>query len=331
VHRWFVPNLSAAEERELIRLAQLGDKRAAIKLVQCFHKWILQLAGKRRGNYLLGVGANRSRGNELFDERIAAAFLAFWECVCSFKLELGYRLATHCRLRVTGAISDEAKRYRKRGIAGETLLQRIAFSRPYYPKITHAEGLRLKKRYHSFAEAFQALEEASKEVDHWIQPISYSTTGGDDDDQALKGKLLANDGADDRAQNEPEATAGTGYECFDNRRYQYAPHVRNHERHSRTIDQLVEEGAKRDARRLKEVGRRQYALELVWRLNKRFAARADEAQYRYGPQASNRDYTRRVQLRVAPKRRYAEITRTRDNMIANLGNDFDRAREKEAA
>src|SRR5262249_30528783 len=44
VHRWFVPNLSAAEERELIRLAQLGDKRAAIKLVQCFHKWILQLA-----------------------------------------------------------------------------------------------------------------------------------------------------------------------------------------------------------------------------------------------------------------------------------------------
>src|SRR5262249_9182228 len=149
--------------------------------------------------------------------------------------------------------------------------------------------------------------------------------------QALKGKRLANDGADDCAQNEPEATAGTGYDCFDNRRYQYAAHVRNHERHSRTIDQLVEKGAKRDARRLKEVGRRQYALELVCRLNTRFAARADGAQYRYGPQATNRDYSRRVQLRVAPKRGYADITRTRDNMIANLGNDFDRAREKEAA
>src|SRR5215471_3223797 len=94
---------------------------------------------------------------------------------------------------------------------------------------------------------------------------------------------------------------------------------------------LLKKAPKRDARRLKEVGRRQYALELVWRLNKRFAAQADEAQYRYGPEASNRDYIRRVQLRVAPKRGYAEITRTRDNMIANLGNDFDRAREKEAA
>jgi len=223
VHRWFVPNLSAAEEAQLVRLAQRGDTRAAIKLVQCFHKWILKLAGQRRGNYLLGVGANRTRGNELWDERIASAFLAFWECVCTFKPELHYRLATHCRLRVTGAISDEGKRYRKRGIAGETLLQRIAFSRPYYPEITHAEGKRLKKRYRSFAEAFAALDEAYKEVDHWIQPFSYSTSGGDDDNGTLKGKLLVNEGADDSAREELKPTAGTGYDCFDNR-YQDASH-----------------------------------------------------------------------------------------------------------
>ena len=323
VHRWFVPNLSAAEELELIRLAQLGDTRASIKLVQCFHKWILKLAGKRRGNYLLGIGADRTRGNELFDERIAAAFLAFWECVCTFKPELGNRLATHCWRRVTGAISDEGNNYRKRGIAGETLLQRVAFSRPYYPKITRAEGKQLQKRYRSFAEAFAALDEAYKEVDQWIRPYSYSTTGGDDDDGSLKGKLLANDGADDCAQNEPESTAGTGYDCFDNRRYQYG---------SRTIDRLVVDGAKRDARRLKEIGRRQYALELVDRFNKRFATRADEAQYRYGPQASNGDYGRQVQLRMVLNKPYrSKMTPMRDDMVVNLGGDFDQVREKEVA
>jgi len=102
---------------------------------------------------------------------------------------------------------------------------------------------------------------------------------------------------------------------------------RKHERYSRTIDKLVEDGAKRDARRLKEIGRRQYALELVERLNKRFAARADETQYRCKPEASNRDYSRRVQF----CRPYRAEMRTRDNMIANLGNDFDRVSEKEAA
>jgi hypothetical protein len=202
VHRWFVPILDAAEEAELVRLAQLGDKRAAIKLVECLHRWILELAGRRRGNYLLGVGRSRSHGNELFDERIAAAVLAFWQGVCTFRPELHYRLSTHCWLRVTGAISDEAKRYRKRGIAGETLLQRIAFSRPYYPEITHAEGKRLKKRYRSLSEACQALTEAYKEVDHWIQPFSYSTTGSEDDDRPLKSEVLANN-ADECAQNEP--------------------------------------------------------------------------------------------------------------------------------
>jgi hypothetical protein len=143
----------------LVRLVQPGDKRAALKLVQCFHRWILKLAGKRRGNYLRGIGASRFRGNELFDERIASAMLAFWECVCTFKPELRCRLSTHCGLRVTGAISDEGKLYRKRGMVGETLLQRIAFSRPYYPEITHAEGERLKKRYRSLPEALLALEE----------------------------------------------------------------------------------------------------------------------------------------------------------------------------
>ena len=168
---------------------------------------------------------------------------------------------------------------------------------------------------------------AYKEVDHWIQPFSYSTSGGDDDNGTLKGKLLVNEGADDSAREELKPTAGTRYDCFDNR-YQDASHFRKHERYSRTIDKLVEDGAKRDAQRLKEIGRAQYALELVERLNKRFAARADETQYRYKPEASNRDYSRRVQLR-RPYR--VEMTQTRDNMIANLGNDFYRVSDKEAA
>jgi hypothetical protein len=40
----------------------------------------------------------------------------------------------------------------------------------------------LKKRYRLFAKACAALNESRKEVDRWIQPISYPTTGGDDDD-----------------------------------------------------------------------------------------------------------------------------------------------------
>jgi hypothetical protein len=159
-YRYHGPGISAAEEAELTGRAQSGDKRAGLRLVQAFHRFILKRAGSR----------NKSWFNyNNFDDLMGAATLAFWEGVSTWKSEDGCRLATNCYLRVHGAASDARKQLRKRGIAGETLLQRIAFNGG---NATQAEQKRLRKRYSSFSEMAAALNEAAKQVDRWTQPVS---------------------------------------------------------------------------------------------------------------------------------------------------------------
>jgi hypothetical protein len=239
----------------------------------------LKIAGKHRGHHSCG-----RETNEFFHELIAAGALAFWECVLSWKPELGYRLATHLRLRVSGAISDEAKRYRKRGITGETLLQRIAFGlgRKRNP-------LQKQKRYRSFREALSAYEVAIWEVDRWTQPYSCYSEGGEDDNRSLTGVLLENGGADDLGQKEPKPKRGMDrlYDCFNP--YKQSPQLRlcgTNSRyisgaHSRHIDGLAEDADKRAARRLKQIGRRARALELVEEHDVRIEAvkKRDDAEW----------------------------------------------------
>jgi hypothetical protein len=277
-YRWRGPVLQAAEEAALICRAQAGDKRAGLGLFRAFHRYILKIAGKHRGHHSCG-----RETNEFFHELIAAGALAFWECVLSWKPELGYRLATHLRLRVSGAIGDEAKRYRKRGITGETLLQRIAFTRPYYPEFTHAElrTLQKQKRYRSFREALAAFEVAIWDVDRWTQPYSCYSEGGEDDNRSLTGVLLENGGADDVAQKEPKPAKGMDrlYDCFNP--YKQSPQLRLYQTHSRYIDGLAEDADKRAARRLKQIGRRARALELVEQHDARIEAakKRDDAEW----------------------------------------------------
>jgi hypothetical protein len=283
-YRWRGPPLQAAEEAVLICRAQTGDKRAGHGLFRAFHRYILKFAGKHRGHHRCG-----RETNEFFDELMAAGCLAFWECVQSWKP--GHRLATHLWLRVPGAISDGARRYRKRGITGETLLQRIALTRPYYPEFTDAElrTLQKQKRYRSFREAFAAFEVAIWEVDRWTQPYSCYSEGGEDDNRSLTGVLLENGGADDLGQKEPKPKRGMDrlYDCFNP--YKQSPQLRlcgTNSRyisgaHSRHIDGLAEDADKRAARRLKQIGRRAYALELVEGHHARIEARAEPEQYLY--------------------------------------------------
>src|SRR5215831_15609571 len=54
--------------------------------------------------------------------------------------------------------------------SGPPSVNNLAVHRWFVPNLSAAEERELIR----FAETFQALEEASKEVDHWIQPYSYS-------------------------------------------------------------------------------------------------------------------------------------------------------------
>jgi hypothetical protein len=130
-YRYYGPGLSAAEEADLIRQAQAGDRRAGRRLFEAFHRFVIKRAGNR----------NKSWFNyNNFDDLMGAATLAFWKAVCSWQPELGYGLATHCWLPVHGASSDARKQLRKRGIAGESLLQRIALNQRATPSEQKSYG-----------------------------------------------------------------------------------------------------------------------------------------------------------------------------------------------
>jgi DNA-directed RNA polymerase specialized sigma subunit len=226
-YRYYGPGLSADAEADIILQAQAGDKRAGFRLVQAFHRFILKRAGSR----------NKSWFNyNNFDDLMGTSALAFWEGVSTWKPEDGHALATNCYLRVHGAVADARKRFRKRGIAGETLLQRIAFK----GHTTETEQRKLQKRYSSFSELAAALEEAAEQVNCWTEPVSYSTT--EEDDAA---PLYASDDAD-----------------FEPVRWS-----KHSSRKRDRIDELALDADRHAARRLKQIGRRAYALELVEKQN----------------------------------------------------------------
>jgi hypothetical protein len=84
-----------------------------------------------------------------------------------------------------------------------------------------------------------ALREAAEQVDAWGQPVSYNTIGSDDDDAALFNSLT--DDAD--------------FKC--------TRWTKHSSRKRDRIDELALDADRQATRRLKQIGRRAYAIELV--------------------------------------------------------------------
>jgi len=124
---------------------------------------------------------------------------------------------------------------------------------------------------HNAADAEKAIARLSGGLEH------YDTTGetgySNDTDQ---GRRIEND---DPAAPNGAGVARGAFGCFSG--FQFSPQLRLHEPVSRLIDGLARESESRTKRRIHEIGRRAYALELVKQHKARVEAHAEPTQYLY--------------------------------------------------
>jgi hypothetical protein len=185
--RWYLPNLSPADEADLLRSARLGDKKAADKLFKHFHKDILKISSAFFG----------PTHNELF----AAGIEGFCYAVAHFDLRRNNGLHAYALRCIKGHVLDYIKEWRRQGIKRDSRADRELFARPGSDAqdIVDAIGGKLK-----------AAEDA---INFAGGHESYDTTEGHRDD-------------DDRRPVQPDVSADyrRKYSCFD--KYSRSPQVR---------------------------------------------------------------------------------------------------------
>jgi hypothetical protein len=262
---WWKPNLEETEEARLVGLAQSGDRRALAQLFKSFHKFILGVAGRHMRGRSFGNWNKQISG--LFDDLVAAGCVGFCQALGNFDLSLGHRFSTLARRRIAGAISDEAVAFRKRGIKSEADRHRAIFRRTKRPVF----------------KSFEEFARAKAEVDAWGRRESYADDPrsgvsddlrrGDAEHQEFKAEKYGD------ADSPASSDAKWLYSCFGQN--QFSGHLRWHGKPGRpdqthTVSGLVEfvaiETDKRAASRLKQIGRRAYALELVEKQQRQLGA-----------------------------------------------------------
>jgi DNA-directed RNA polymerase specialized sigma subunit len=263
--RWWGPILTPGEEADLIRRAQAGDKAALTRLVEKFHRLILKIAARyvpdpKIERQVIEWGLKHD-GPE-FEDLVAVGVLELTKAITRFNPRSNNGLYAFAKKYIEGGISAEARKYKKRGTGGETRIERWVYSHPYdTPEQIAAElskrGIRCTPE--QAAEAQQYVT-ARRSTEH------YSTTDSNYDDE------------DNFIGSRPAASHDMYglYDCYGKQ-----SHLRFHNALSRLIDQWAADADKRAAQRLKAIGRRAYALELVAKDHARIAARANPQQYLY--------------------------------------------------
>lgn len=246
-YRFRRPILTPGEERDLLRLAQAGDSPAKNKLVRRFHRLVLKIAAQYHG--------------PAHDDLVAAGLLGLVEAIATFDLQRNNGLKAHAEWLIRKELRKEAKQWRKRGGAGETRADRWIYN---HRNATAAEVV---------AAVGGTLEEAEAAIQrtdvHWNGNERYDTTENSYDE-------------DDNSAGKRRATAHEIYSLYDfYSPQQLSPQLRFHGAVSRFVDALAVEADKRAGRRLKLIGRRACALELVETDRKRIAARAEPKEYLY--------------------------------------------------
>jgi hypothetical protein len=187
------------------------------KLLAGFHGKILQVANghmPRRWRQRLPLG-DKHTNNLLFEDFVAAGVAAMWKAALKFDLESGYRFWTGVRAPVLGAISDEARIWRRNG-SGEGRLDRWLYT---HPDASSEQVLRAQQRLVK-RPVFRSLQEAAKGIKQfwaWGAEFDYSIEV-DETFEAATGSF-----------------AGM-YSCFD--RFSLSPQLRYHEPFSLLIDRL---------------------------------------------------------------------------------------------
>jgi hypothetical protein len=216
-HRWRRRPFSPDEEIDVVGRLKAGERLAYDRLLAGFHGKLLQVVSghmPRRWRRRLPL-RDKHTNNLLFEDLVAAGVAAMWKAALKFDLESGYRFWTAARMPVLGAISDEARRWRRHG-SGESRLDRWLYTHPdASPEQVLRAQERLVKRpvFHSLQEAAEGI----KQFWAWGAEFDYSTET-DETFEAATGHF-----------------AGM-YSCFD--RFSLSPQPRFHEPLSLFVDRL---------------------------------------------------------------------------------------------
>ena len=254
-HRWFTPRPDQQSERELIRKAKSGDDAAKQKLLEANHRCVLRLVGQYSG--------------PPHADMMAAGLLGLCEAITRFNENHGCQLSTYAehwiRKRVLLAIDD----WRREGAAGETRQDRHIFNNPT-------------------ATAEQVVAAVGGTLANAEKAITRLDAGHDSYDTA---EALYDE--DDNYKGPKTATSHEiclMYGRFS--RFQLAPQLRLHEPASRWIDELANYHAAERCRRLSEVGRPRYALELLERERIKTAHRSKQSRHLYRTETDIKDRAR---------------------------------------
>ena len=266
--RWYGPILTPAEEADLLRKAQAGDKVALTTLLQKLHRAVLKIAKRAAPDPAIerqarARGLTAHDGPEL-DDLVAAGMAELTKAIFRFNPRRNNGLYAYAKKYIEGAISAEAKNYKKRGTGGETRLERWIYSHPYDTPEEIVAALskrRMNDTPEQVAQAQQGVS-ARRVSEH------YSTTDSNYDE-------------DDNFTGSRPAASHDMYRMYDC--YGSSPHLRFHNAASRLIDDLAADADTRAKQRLEAIGRRAYALELVDKDHARIAARAGRNSICIGP------------------------------------------------
>ena len=117
-------------DAELVRLARLGDRKAAAEIVRNFHRVVIGRAGRHwRINYQ-SFKRRKEHTNGARDDFIGRGFLALWRAVLSWNPDKHGPFRGYAAACIGGQISNEASLFIKRGSVGETRIERWLFSHP---------------------------------------------------------------------------------------------------------------------------------------------------------------------------------------------------------
>jgi hypothetical protein len=249
--RWRLSNLGPDEERELIRRAQAGDKRAANELHRRFHKLILKIASETRFAALDSA------------DRIAAGHRALWSAILRFDLDRSAPRGRNEPVRLASYLKGSNRPGARPGVIAGVLLDEV--------KATARFGMKRvpKNEWVKLADYNEALAEASWDegdpdaAQREAMPIVHRVATGNVDHSdpyrherqhvvEIEGRILKAAGCKVGRASAPFA-----------------------------LERMAEETDRRLARRIALVGRRTAANELVERKRKQIAKRADPANYLY--------------------------------------------------
>jgi hypothetical protein len=234
VHRWHRRPFNPDEE--IVAVRQLQADRLAYnrlptgtqpkvlqvaydKLLAGFHGKILQVANGHMPRYWRHrrqALRDKHTNNLLYEDLVAAGVAAMWRAALKFDLEAGYRFWTGVRAPALGAISDEARIWRRSG-SGERRIDRWLYTHPdASPEQVLVAQQRLVKR-----PVFRSLQEAAEGIKlfwAWGGEFDYSTET--DETFEIGGHFAVM------------------CSCFD--RFSLSPQLKIHERFSLLVDRLAD-------------------------------------------------------------------------------------------